>query len=125
MNVNLLFYLFETNFFFPFTNIFADRSLRPLFPGGYYFDTQLMCNLLAVDGLNDPDVLAINAASAALCLSDIPFNGPVAAVRVALIDGEALVHPTRKQMETSDLNLIVSGVEHNKVGQYSYFQLLH
>lgn len=99
--------------------IIPDRSLRPLFPAGYFFDTQLMCNLLAEDGLNDPDVLAINAASAALCLSDIPFNGPVAAVRVALIDGEALVHPTRKQMETSDLNLIVSGVEHNKVGKYA------
>ncbi|XP_022708617.1 polyribonucleotide nucleotidyltransferase 1, mitochondrial-like isoform X1 [Varroa jacobsoni] len=92
-----------------------DRSLRPLFPRGYFYETQLVCNLLAVDGLNDPDVLAINAASAALCLSDIPFVGPVGAARVALIDGEPIVHPTRRQMASSDLNLVVSGIEGNKV----------
>lgn len=69
-----------------------------------------------MDGLNDPDVLAINAASAALCLSDIPFVGPVGAARVALIDGEPIVHPTRRQMASSDLNLVVSGIEGNKVG---------
>lgn len=58
-----------------------DRSLRPLFPAEYKTETQLVCNLLAVDSNNLPDVQAINAASAALCLSDIPFGGPVAAVR--------------------------------------------
>lgn len=58
-----------------------DRSLRPMFPYDYRCETQLVCNMLAVDSMNLPDVQAINAASAALCLSDIPFNGPVGAVR--------------------------------------------
>lgn len=58
-----------------------DRSLRPLFPSEYRCDTQLVCNLLAIDSQNFPDVLSINAASLALALSDIPWNGPVAAVR--------------------------------------------
>lgn len=55
----------------------TDRSIRPLFPAGYFYDTQVLCNLLAVDGINEPDVLAINGASVALSLSDIPWNGPV------------------------------------------------
>eukprot|EP00064_Thunnus_orientalis_P011649 superscaffoldBa00001701_g11680 len=59
------------------TSRLIDRSIRPLFPAGYFYDTQILCNLLAVDGVNDPDVLAINAASAALALSDIPWNGPI------------------------------------------------
>ncbi|XP_003743636.2 polyribonucleotide nucleotidyltransferase 1, mitochondrial [Galendromus occidentalis] len=92
-----------------------DRSLRPMFPAGYHYETQLVCNLLAVDGLNDPDVIAINAASAALCVSDIPFNGPVGACRVAFIDGKAVPHPTRRQMASSSLDLIVSGVKHSKI----------
>lgn len=58
-----------------------DRSLRPLFPEDFKCETQLVCNMLAVDSMNLPDVLAINAASAALSLSDIPWNGPVGAVR--------------------------------------------
>lgn len=114
---NFISCLFGVSRFHLFSLQFTDRSLRPLFPAGYFYDTQLVCNLLAVDGLNDPDVLAINAASAALCLSDIPFGGPVGAVRVALVDGEPVVHPTRRQMDVSDLNLVVSGVEHNKVGE--------
>lgn len=65
--------------------------------------------------MNDPDVLAINAASAALCLSDIPFNGPVGACRVAFVDGEPIPHPTRRQMASSSLNLIVAGVPHGKI----------
>uniref|UniRef100_A0A8C2TZB6 polyribonucleotide nucleotidyltransferase n=1 Tax=Coturnix japonica TaxID=93934 RepID=A0A8C2TZB6_COTJA len=59
------------------TSRVIDRSIRPLFPVGYFYDTQILCNLLAVDGVNDPDILAINGASAALALSDIPWNGPV------------------------------------------------
>ena len=86
-----------------------------MFPAGYLYDTQLVCNLLAVDGMNDPDVLAINAASAALCLSDIPFNGPVGACRVAFVDGEPIPHPTRKQMAKSSLDLVVSGVRNNEI----------
>uniref|UniRef100_H2SLB6 polyribonucleotide nucleotidyltransferase n=1 Tax=Takifugu rubripes TaxID=31033 RepID=H2SLB6_TAKRU len=91
------------------TSRLIDRSIRPLFPPGYFYDTQVICNLLAVDGVNDPDVLAINAASAALALSDIPWNGPVGAVRVGLADGELLINPTRAEMSSSTLNLVVAG----------------
>ncbi|XP_040207092.1 polyribonucleotide nucleotidyltransferase 1, mitochondrial [Rana temporaria] len=91
------------------TSRIIDRSIRPLFPAGYFYDTQVLCNLLAVDGVNEPDILAINGASAALALSDIPWNGPVGAVRIGLIDGEFIVNPTRKQMSSSLLNLIVTG----------------
>uniref|UniRef100_A0A7N6BJF0 polyribonucleotide nucleotidyltransferase n=1 Tax=Anabas testudineus TaxID=64144 RepID=A0A7N6BJF0_ANATE len=91
------------------TSRLIDRSIRPLFPPGYFYDTQILCNLLAVDGVNDPDVLAINAASAALALSDIPWNGPIGAVRVGMVDGELLINPTRAEMTSSSLNLIVTG----------------
>lgn len=59
-----------------------DRSIRPLFPKGFFNDTQIMCNLLAVDGVHDPEVLAINASSAALAVSNIPWNGPVGKIIV-------------------------------------------
>lgn len=97
------------------TSRLIDRSIRPLFPAGYFYDTQVLCNLLAVDGVNDPDVLAINAASAALALSDIPWNGPIGAVRIGLVEGEFLVNPTRKQMSSSSLNLIVAGAPLSQV----------
>lgn len=91
------------------TSRLIDRSIRPLFPPGYFYDTQILCNLLAVDGLNDPDVLAINGASAALALSDIPWDGPIGAVRIGMKDGELLVNPTRVEMASSTLNMIVAG----------------
>ncbi|MGH0132106.1 UNVERIFIED_CONTAM: hypothetical protein FKN15_018200 [Acipenser sinensis] len=97
------------------TSRLIDRSIRPLFPAGYFYDTQVLCNLLAVDGVNDPDVLAINGASAALAVSDIPWNGPVGAVRMGLVDGEFLVNPTRKEMSSSTLNLVVVGGPHSQV----------
>ncbi|XP_071336241.1 polyribonucleotide nucleotidyltransferase 1, mitochondrial [Trachinotus anak] len=97
------------------TSRLIDRSIRPLFPPGYFYDTQILCNLLAVDGVNDPDVLAINAASAALALSDIPWNGPIGAVRVGLVDGEMLINPTRAEMTSSSLNLIVAGAPSSQV----------
>uniref|UniRef100_A0A663N2D5 polyribonucleotide nucleotidyltransferase n=1 Tax=Athene cunicularia TaxID=194338 RepID=A0A663N2D5_ATHCN len=97
------------------TSRVIDRSIRPLFPVGYFYDTQILCNLLAVDGINDPDVLAINGASAALALSDIPWNGPIGAVRVGLVDGETIINPTRKQMSSSALNLVVAGAPQNQV----------
>ncbi|XP_074532626.1 polyribonucleotide nucleotidyltransferase 1, mitochondrial [Halichoeres trimaculatus] len=97
------------------TSRLIDRSIRPLFPPGYFYDTQILCNLLAVDGVNDPDVLAINAASAALSLSDIPWNGPIGAVRVGLIDDELVVNPTRIEMNSSTLNLIVAGAPSSQV----------
>ncbi|KAJ7400557.1 Polyribonucleotide nucleotidyltransferase 1, mitochondrial [Pitangus sulphuratus] len=97
------------------TSRVIDRSIRPLFPGGYFYDTQILCNLLAVDGVNDPDILAINGASAALALSDIPWNGPIGAVRVGLVDGETVINPTRKQMSSSALNLVVAGAPQSQV----------
>lgn len=83
------------------TSRLIDRSLRPLFPENYYFDTQLICNMLAVDSVNNPDIVCINAASAALSLSDIPWEGPVGAVRVGMIDNELILNPTRKEMQVS------------------------
>nr|XP_053626356.1 polyribonucleotide nucleotidyltransferase 1, mitochondrial-like [Cherax quadricarinatus] len=93
------------------TSRIIDRSVRPLFPVGYCGDTHLSCQLLAVDGLYDPDVVSINAASAALAVSDIPWMGPVGSVRVGLIDGEVIIQPTRRELSKSSLNLVISGAE--------------
>ncbi|MEM6820757.1 MAG: polyribonucleotide nucleotidyltransferase [Verrucomicrobiota bacterium] len=89
----------------------TDRPLRPLFPKGYYYDTQVISTLLSADGENDPDILSINGASAALMVSDIPFKGPIGAVRVGRIDGQFVVNPTHSQMEQSDLDLVYAGTE--------------
>src|SRR5918996_682476 len=70
------------------TSRMIDRPLRPLFPKGYLFDTQIVSILLSADGQNDPDILAMNGASAALCVSDIPFAGPIGAVRVGRVNGQ-------------------------------------
>uniref|UniRef100_A0A803SXA5 polyribonucleotide nucleotidyltransferase n=1 Tax=Anolis carolinensis TaxID=28377 RepID=A0A803SXA5_ANOCA len=90
-------------------------SLPSFFLTLFFFPHQILCNLLAVDGVNDPEVLAINGASAALTLSDIPWNGPIGAVRVGLIDGEVVVNPTRKEMSSSTLDLIVSSAPRSQV----------
>src|SRR6516165_1178937 len=87
----------------------TDRPLRPLFPKGYFYDTQVISVLLSADGENDPDVLSINGASAALCISDIPFAGPIGAVRIGRINGEFIVNPTHTQRQSSDLDLIYVG----------------
>ena len=87
----------------------TDRPLRPLFPKGYMDDTQVVITILSVDMENPPDTLGTIAASAALTISDIPFNGPVASVRIGYVDGELVLQPTFEQLETSSLNLIVSG----------------
>lgn len=99
------------------TSRMIDRSLRPLFPAGYFYDTQLICNLLAVDGVNDPDVISINAASAALAVSDIPWEQPVAAVRVGLLgdDHEVFINPTRREANLCKLDLIVAGTESKQI----------
>lgn len=89
----------------------TDRPLRPLFPKGYFYDTQVITLLLSGDGQNDPDILSINGASAALCVSDIPFAGPVGAVRIGRVDGQFVVNPTHKEMEFSDLDLVYAGTE--------------
>lgn len=93
----------------------VDRSVRPLFPAEFRYDTQLVCNMLAIDSSNLPDVQAINAASAALSLSDIPWNGPVGAVRVGMVDGEIIINPTRKELQLSALDLVVSATKQNLV----------
>lgn len=93
----------------------VDRSVRALFPVDYRCETQLTCNMLAVDHLYNPDVLAVNAASVALALSDIPWNGPIGAVRVGLCDNEVIVNPTRRELQQSDLDLVVVATKHNMV----------
>eukprot|EP00741_Cyanophora_paradoxa_P012235 tig00020603_g11822.t1 len=90
----------------------VDRSIRPLFPEGYSCDTQVICTALSADGEFDPDVLALNAASAAIVTSDVPWDGPVAAVRVGRVDGKLVANPTHEQMESSDLNLVYAGTRH-------------
>ncbi|KAF7992088.1 hypothetical protein HCN44_001413 [Aphidius gifuensis] len=97
------------------TSRYIDRSVRPLFPSDYLYDIQLSSHPIAKDGINDPDVLAINAASLALATSDIPWNGPVAAVRVGLIDNEVVIMPTRHEREKSNLELIVTAVNNNNL----------
>lgn len=93
----------------------VDRSVRALFPAEFRCETQLACNMLAVDHLFSPDVLAVNAASAALAVSDIPWNGPVGAVRVGLCDNEVIVNPTRRELQVSDLDLVVTATKQNMV----------
>ncbi|CAL7951118.1 unnamed protein product [Xylocopa violacea] len=97
------------------TSRIIDRSLRPLFKKGYSYETQIICNLLAIDGINDPDVLSINAASAALSISDIPWNGPVAAVRVGYIDEKHVINPSKRDLRQSKLNLVLSCTSKNLV----------
>ena len=91
------------------TSRVIDRSLRPLFPKGFGLETQLVCNLLAVDSEHDPGVVAINAAAASLALSDIPWSGPVGAVRIGCVQSKMVVSPTREDMAKSDLNLVIAG----------------
>lgn len=89
----------------------TDRPMRPLFPKGMLNETQIHVQVLSSDQENDADVLAINGASLSLCLSGIPFGGPVGAVRVGLVDGEFVVNPTFEQRERSELDLVVAGTE--------------
>jgi polyribonucleotide nucleotidyltransferase len=93
----------------------TDRPLRPLFPKGYLYDTQIIGVLLSADGEIDPDILFINGASAALCVSDIPFAGPVGAVRVGRINGEFVANPTHAQRADSDLDLVYVGTENDVI----------
>lgn len=86
-----------------------DRPLRPLFPEGYINDVQINNMVLSADGENDTDVLAVNAASAALHISDVPFMGPIGCVRVGRVNGEFVLNPTHSQRKESDLDLIYAG----------------
>lgn len=86
-----------------------DRPIRPLFPEGYCQEVQIIANVLSFDGSNDPDILAMIGASAALTISKIPFLGPIGACRLGRVNGRYIVNPTHKQLEQSDLNLLLDG----------------
>ncbi len=86
-----------------------DRPIRPLFPKDYRFETQVIATVLSMDQENDPDILAMIGASAALTISDIPFAGPIASVRVGRIDGQFVINPTISQCENCDISLIIAG----------------
>src|SRR6202046_5093157 len=88
-----------------------DRPIRPLFPEAFRNETQVIAFVLSADKENDPDVAGINAAACALALSDIPFHGPVGAVRVGYIDGQYLVNPTYSERLVSKLNIMVVGTK--------------
>ncbi len=88
-----------------------DRPIRPLFPDDFVNETQVIAFVLSYDGENDADVLAATGASAALLISDIPFNGPISEIRVGRINGEFVVNPTHQQLKESDIELVVAGTE--------------
>jgi polyribonucleotide nucleotidyltransferase len=93
------------------TSRLIDRPVRPLFPDGFKNEVQVICLVISGDQANDPDVLAMNGASAALCLSGMPFDGPVGAVRVGQIDGRFVANPTTEQQNVSSLELVIAGTE--------------
>jgi polyribonucleotide nucleotidyltransferase len=91
------------------TSRLIDRPVRPLFPAGWRYETQIIALVLSADGANDTDVLALTGASAALALSDVPFQKTIAGVRIGLVDGQYLVNPTFEQRKQSKIDLIVAG----------------
>ena len=93
------------------TSRLIDRPIRPLFPDGFMNEVQVFAIVLSSDGANDSDIPAIIAASTALTISDIPFLGPIGAVRVGLVDGKFIANPTFKELESSSLNLIAVGLK--------------
>ncbi len=86
-----------------------DRPIRPLIPKGFSYPTQVMVTVMSADGENPPDVLSLNAASAAIMLSDIPFEGPIAGARVTRINGEFICNPTREQIDKGDMDIVAAG----------------
>ncbi len=97
------------------TSRMTDRPLRPLFPQGYFYDTQVISILLSADGENDPDILSMNGASAALTVSDIPFKGPIGAVRIGRVNGEFVANPTHTDRVESDIDLVYVGTENDVI----------
>lgn len=93
------------------TSRLMDRPLRPLFPKYFKNEIQVIGLVLSVDQENDPDILAIIGASASLSISKIPFQGPIGAVRVGLIDNNFLINPTYEELEKSDINIVVAGTK--------------
>src|SRR5436189_6325968 len=97
------------------TSRLIDRPIRPLFPKGWYNEVQVQSILLSADGENDPDMLALVGASAALMVSDIPWEGPLGAVRVGRVDGQFVANPTHAERANSDLDLVYVGNERDVV----------
>jgi len=93
------------------TSRLIDRPIRPLLPKGWHFETQIIATVLSVDQENEPDVLASVGASAALMVSDIPFQGPIAGVRVGRVGGELLINPSQLQLQESDMDIMVAGTK--------------
>jgi len=93
------------------TSRLTDRPLRPLFPEGWATETQIVAMVLSADSENDPDVIALTASSAALYISKIPFNNPMAAVRVGSLDGKLVINPTVAEQKTSQLNIVIAGTD--------------
>ncbi len=93
------------------TSRLIDRPIRPLFPDGFYNEIQVIATVMSVDPEIDPDIPALIGASTALSLSGVPFNGPIGAARVGYIDGQLLLNPTKTELTTSALNLVVAGTE--------------
>ena len=91
------------------TSRLIDRPIRPLFPEGYYYDTQIIANVLSIGDESSMDLMGMIASSAALAISDIPFRGPIGAVRIGFVDGKYLINPGQKELEATRLNLVVSG----------------
>ena len=91
------------------TSRVIDRPIRPLFPSGWRYETQVIALVLSADSENDTDVLALTGASAALAISEIPFEKTIAGVRVGLVDGEYVINPTFEQRKASKLDLMVAG----------------
>ena len=90
------------------TSRLIDRPIRPLFPEGFYNEINVICQVLSYDGENEPDILAMVAASAALTISGVPFMGPIGAARVGYVDGEYILNPTNEQVKTGELDLVVA-----------------
>src|SRR4051812_40715397 len=93
------------------TSRLIDRPMRPLFPEGFFNEVQVIATVLSVDTEIDPDIPALIGASAAMCLSGLPFNGPIGAARVGYIEGQYVLNPTAFQLQQSQLNLVVAGTE--------------
>jgi polyribonucleotide nucleotidyltransferase len=93
------------------TSRLIDRPIRPLFPTGYHQDVQIIATVLSADQENDPDVLAVIGASAALTLSPIPFQGPIGCVRIGRVEGKLILNPTYAQLERSDLDVVLAGTQ--------------
>ncbi len=91
------------------TSRLIDRPIRPRFPKGFFHEVQVIATVLSADDEHDPDIVALNAASAALAVSNIPFQGPIAGVRVGLVDGEFVINPTYEELDRSELDLVVAG----------------